>query len=636
MKRKQILATVAATALATSTLFVGPFSGKVNAASGELQSSGIDQYESNEMKAAKVGKAAFLFETSDVKIPRGIQKKLETEPKGNTLKIVQLNGPITMEERKEIEATGATIEQYIPDFAFVVDTKNADVSQLEELSTVEFTTAYLPLHKFDPQLFQKGASGLVKAKLYKKGGKVEEVKTNGLQELIEYSLSNDVLNVTPDIEFQTMNVEAGKIMNVPTARQNYGLDGSGQIVGVADTGLDNGRNDSSIHEAFRGKIESLRAWGRPNDTSDPNGHGTHVAGSVLGNGSEQQGMAPGARLVFQSIMDRFGGLGGLPSDLGDLFQQAYNDGARIHTNSWGASVNGAYTTESQSVDSFVWNNDMTILFAAGNDGSGSQTIGSPGTAKNAITVGASENYRPSFGSISDRITDIASFSSRGPTADGRVKPDVVAPGTYILSTRSSLAPDSSFWANYNSRYAYMGGTSMSTPLVAGTVALLRENFMENRNVTPKPSLIKAALIAGATDIGKSRMDQGWGLVDLENALNVGYVNESVTLQTGQSTSFTFNATSADEMKISLVWTDYPGNPSARYALVNDLDLVITSPSGKTYVGNDASAPYNNNWDGVNNVENIVIPTPENGTYTIEIQAYNVPSGSQDFSIAVVN
>src|SRR5690606_31361767 len=107
------------------------------------------------------------------------------------------------------------------------------------------------------------------------------------------------------------------------------------------------------------------------------------------------------------------------------------------------------------------------LYAAGNAGPSTQTVGSPGTAKNVLTVGATENYRPDIDTQSDNPNTVANFSSRGPTADGRIKPDVVAPGTWILSMRASQAPDNSFWGTFNSDYAFMGGTSMATPLTAG-------------------------------------------------------------------------------------------------------------------------------------------------------------------------
>ncbi len=124
---------------------------------------------------------------------------------------------------------------------------------------------------------------------------------------------------------------------------NLGYDGSGQIVGICDTGFDTGVNDSTMHLDFQGRIDAIYALGR-STADDPHGHGTHVAGSVLGDGARSngqiKGMAPAAHIVFQSVLDSQGGLGGLPTDLNTLFAQAWTAGARIHTNSWGAAVNG--------------------------------------------------------------------------------------------------------------------------------------------------------------------------------------------------------------------------------------------------------------------------------------------------------
>ena len=178
-----------------------------------------------------------------------------------------------------------------------------------------------------------------------------------------------------------------------------------------------------------------------------------------------------AQLVLQSVLDAHGGLGGLPPNLGDLFRDPYaNDGARVHSNSWGSTLGDSrYDSQSFEVDDFVWNNrDCVICFSAGNEGTDADANGvvdpssltPPGTAKNCITVGASENDRPNFpltyGSgwpndfpanplASDKTADnplgMVAFSSRGPTKDQRYKPDVVAPGTYVLSTRSRALVD---------------------------------------------------------------------------------------------------------------------------------------------------------------------------------------------------
>lgn len=624
--------------LTASTIFSSPL--KTPASNGEIQFKGVKSVSMDEFQGQKEygGKAKFLIDAEVEKnIPKGLLKKLKEVPTTNDLYVVQFSGPISKESQESLTAKGVEILEYIPAFAYVAKIKDSNtLNQVKISQGVTEVTEFLPLYKFDPALFDKGASNLVKAVLKKTDKNIEKVSVKGLEELVDYAYQNEVLTISAELEYKLANDQAGVITKTNVAQSVYGLSGAGQIVAVADTGLDKGKNDATMHESFLGKINAIYSWGRTGDASDPHGHGTHVAGSVLGNASFK-GMAPSANLVFQSIMDSSGGLGGLPTDLKTLFAQAWNAGARIHTNSWGAPVGGAYTTDSQAVDQYVYQNDMTILFAAGNEGPYARTISSPGSAKNAITVGASENNRPTFGSYADNINQIAQFSSRGPTKDGRVKPDIVAPGTYILSSRSSLAPDSSFWANYNSKYAYMGGTSMATPLTAGNVALLKEHFLKNKGIDAKPSLIKAALVAGATNLGTTTGNQGWGRVNVEKSINAQYVNETTALTTGNKATYTFTATSSRPLKFTLAWTDYPGSPSATYSLVNDLDFVVKSPSGQVYVGNDTTSPYNNNWDGVNNVESVTIAVPENGTYTIEVQAYNVANGgSQDFSLALIN
>jgi subtilisin family serine protease len=251
---------------------------------------------------------------------------------------------------------------------------------------------------------------------------------------------------------------SGQVLDwVPSPGQySSGIAWDGSEIWISDPGFDR------IFEVIPGVTIQ-------GDWSDPDGHGTHTAGSILGDGTasggQYKGTAPDAELVHQSVMDYGGGLDGLPLDLGDLFSQAYDLGARIHSNSWGAAVAGAYNANAAEVDSFMWDHkDMLVVFSAGNSGTDvdqdgvidPDSIGSPGTAKNVLTVGAAENERPSiagtwssFGYAANPIHDdpmadnfdgMAAFSSRGPTDDGRIKPDVVAPGTYIVSTRSQAWP----------------------------------------------------------------------------------------------------------------------------------------------------------------------------------------------------
>ena len=267
-----------------------------------------------------------------------------------------------------------------------------------------------------------------------------------------------------------------------------GLAWDGANIWVADPGLD------QIYKL------SLTPTAQ-GDWSDPNGHGTHTAASILGTGAayigsgspgagQYRGVAPGAQLVHQSVMDGNGSLAGIPLDLGTLFQQAYDQGARIHSDSWGASVAGKYTVESAAADAFMWDHKDTLLvFSAGNEGIDANSdgivdpdsMGAPATAKNVLAVGASENERPTISETwgegwpfdyaanpirDDRMADkpngLVAFSSRGPTDDGRIKPDVVAPGSFIISARSQKWPFSDDFESATASEALISSEVMST------------------------------------------------------------------------------------------------------------------------------------------------------------------------------
>ena len=523
------------------------------------------------------------------------------------------------------------------------------------------------------------------------------------------------------------------IMRVEEVWAQLGLYGQGQIVAVADTGLDTGNLDT-LSADFADRVVETFARGRADDWSDANGHGTHVAGSVLGNGRDSgsdpdardyggsfAGAAPEANLIFQSLLDENGGLGGLPDDLGDLYRQAYDAGARIHTNSWGANffipplsrfvTAGTYPPASVQTDRFAWEHkDMVILFAAGNDGNDTappdgivdeDSIGSPGTAKNIISVGASENVRSSGGNSdqawgegsiegallgfnpvmeplvddkpSDNADGMAMFSSRGPTNDGRIKPDVVAPGTNVLSVHSQHPDAMELYGIHesNERYAYCSGTSMATPLVAGTTVLIRQWYVETRGQpNPSAALIKATLINGAVDMSPGQYGAGetqeipaawpnhvigWGRVDLAASLAVGasaerevwFDDASEIGRAGDEVEFTRYADAGDEsIRITLVWTDPPGEEEppdidlsivtgerATPVLVNDLDLRVIAPDGREFLGN-GEREDGGDHDRLNNVEAVRIPNPVAGDYRLIVAGHEIAQGPQPFALVM--
>jgi subtilisin family serine protease len=531
------------------------------------------------------------------------------------------------------------------------------------------------------------------------------------------------------------DVARTSILEVDRVRDALALYGQGQVIAIADSGLDSG-DEATLSQDFAGRLVRAFALGRPSNWSDPNGHGTHVAGSVLGSGrlsgsdpaqraygGSFAGVAPEARLVFQSLLDADGGLGGIPDDLGDLLQQAYDAGARIHTNSWGANffvkplarfmTTGRYTPESAQVDRFLWEHpDMVVLFAAGNEGVDFFTpqegglefpppdgvvdpdsLSSPGTAKNVITVGATESLRSEGGHAqkpyggdgdllsavlgysypaeplasdlpSDNPRGMAAFSSRGPTTDGRIKPDVVAPGTNIISTRSHAPGAQELFGSYDENYVYCSGTSMATPLVAGAAALIRQWYVEQQAVSqPSAALIKATLINGTTIISPGQYGpgftqdvpdawpnpvSGWGRVNLYTSLphdggyEVWFTDEPAGLSSGQEEAYVRYAAQGEEaLRITLVWTDPPGLPEPEEVklpgitarrpavLVNDLDLVVESPDGRRLLGNMGADP-----DRLNNVESVRIAAAPTGEYRILVRGHDVRQGPQPFALVV--
>ncbi len=619
--------------------------------------------------------------------------------------LVQFNGPIQASWQQAVAAAGAQLLDYIPDFTFIVKMTPATKATLEALDGVRWVGLYQPGYRIAPSLAQ--GTGLadvtivvfpdedvtaLAGQLQALGGTVLEVSQTHWKGKISAQIPRSQLDAVAHLSavkwieaapvWELANNESADIMNVRDVWNTHGLYGSGQTVAVCDTGLDQGSTSpASLHDDFENGSGSSRVtaiYDRAGDgASDVNsGHGTHVAGSVLGNGirsgstpsghtyptTAYVGMAPEASLVFQAVENNSSGaLTGIPADLNVLFNQVLGNGARIHTNSWGSNVSGTYTSSSEDVDEFVWDHkDFTILFAAGNAGVDSDgngvidlySLNSPGTAKNCITVGATENDRPSGSTptpgydipwgtgswatlypaapistdhVSNNSGGMAAFSSRGPVLDGRIKPDILAPGTNIASVRSSLA-SSPGWGAINTYYMFMGGTSMATPLTAGAAALVREYYTDG-GVTPSAALIKATLINGATDISPGQYGtgstreipapprpnnvEGWGRVNVENSLFPTsprtwlYYDETPGLSTSGTNTYDISVLNSSEpLKVTLAWSDYPGSPAASGGLVNDLDLSISGPGGTTYYPNRASQRGANQYlyydDGMEN------------------------------------
>eukprot|EP01062_Namystynia_karyoxenos_P020545 TRINITY_DN17774_c0_g1_i2.p1 TRINITY_DN17774_c0_g1~~TRINITY_DN17774_c0_g1_i2.p1 ORF type:complete len:1815 (+),score=527.78 TRINITY_DN17774_c0_g1_i2:108-5552(+) len=521
---------------------------------------------------------------------------------------------------------------------------------------------------------------------------------------------------------------------VPESRPawDHGIYGDGEIVAVGDTGLDYAGcffhdplepisyfpNISSTHR----KIVSLSisdcecvengapAHGLPAPTGDDadqvNGHGTWAAGIIAGLASQHprySGLAPNARLFIQDLQDDL-----LPTALlrqlfpgnqldARYFPQAYAAGARIQSSSWGTApppslddldvpaMGGvgprraaAYGLYALDADRFAWQHqDMLLVFGAGNEGRrGARTIATPGNAKNVLTVGSLEVTAGGA-----QRQNVAYYSSTGPTFDGRVKPDVLAPSSDVVSAHS----DGPAGNNEQCSLTAHSGTSVSTPIVAASAALLRQYIREgwtytgrrqlDRGLSPPPAaLLKAMLVASAEAIGgRKKLDfddpvgtwvnltrpswiAGHGPINLANVMmfdkpaapgmppydmfyDVGFKFHNSSAAGDWYTWCWEVRDTGDKrpLRVALAWPDYPASLFASTALVTDLDLTVISDAGRIWKGNGELFA---NYDDLNTVEAVDVPLAVPGRYQAFVSLKQPlldavrGSGAQPFALVV--
>ena len=497
----------------------------------------------------------------------------------------------------------------------------------------------------------------------------------------------DVMWVQGRARFQELNDDASWLVQSGKtdvfSLYNHGVTGLGQVGAAADSGMavydflnegtppscffdDGGQLPSLTH---RKVLSYYVPAGADADMKDGSGHGSHVVGTIVGDAGTHgerdpfDGIAYDARIFFQDIgknLEPFPiGTINAPSDFAILFGGAYDpndDGVyqpasepRTHSNSWGG-VEPVYNVETAQTDAFMWQHpDFLIFYAAGNQGPGANTVGYPAVAKNIVTVGGTENgfaYPNNMGS----------FSSHGPAPSGRMKPTLSAPGDRV---RSVLADDPC-------GTIHKSGTSMSTPATHAVALLMRQYLWDGyyptgtpnvaNRIHPSAALLKGMLMNSAVPLSGLYSDnngggswpsngQGWGRVSADNVLYFPgdqrdlWLHDEYALDgsagfnaIGQTRTFTLTVGDGapfapQPLAIHLVWTDYASAMVANGALVNNLDLTVTSPSGSIHYGND---PLTNDFRGVpdlptrpdtiNPWEGVYLEMPESGVYTITVRS----------------
>ena len=422
----------------------------------------------------------------------------------------------------------------------------------------------------------------------------------------------------------------------------FGVDGTGVTLSVVDDGVgipgDGGFYITSSN-AVNGPLRGA--------SSGASGHGHLNASIIAGNTPFSSldangynfglGVAPKSHIINIPLL-RPGYAGTEANTVNDTLVTVGPNGVPgfISNNSWGNGTNGnSYDSFAAQYDGFVRDASSTasidpllIVFSAGN--SGTLGLTRPKVSKNTISVGNLENVRTELLGTANNIDDLDSSSSIGPAADGRIKPDISAPGTAITGGRSGTDP---LFGNIDTYHRWSIGTSHAAPQVAGAAALFTQFWKQTHSgVNPSPALVKAALINGAVDVngvstGAARPNgyEGWGRVNLKNVLNTGaavtYINETDSIN-GTGAGRNYVGSIADPslpLRVTLVWTDPPG--AADPALVNDLDLEVIV-GGYIYKGNilsNGSSVAGGTRDSVNNVENVFLPAGQSGPLFIRVK-----------------
>jgi len=705
--------------------------------------------------------------------------RIEYAPQESGMHIVHFLGPVKDEWRWNLERAGASVERYVPNNAFIVRMTPETANLVRGLPAVDYVGPLHPAFRVHPDLL--ATDRLVEVKIVTfKDEKVDPVLAFlghrniptrslgvGLPGVISWTQAEDFgvvkarvpATLLPEVArlrgveyvepIFAMDVANTDMQWIHQSFQNGirtewsaspSLDGTGQIIAVADSGLD------FDHEQFRESDATIQLggingpgsvynttdmarrkliryypmaffnegkpwWGASGDIHAGKdspwdsvfsgcraGHGTAVTSVAAGNDNPitimspglNDGIALGAKIFFEDIGTEVQdpvrctvgsnwdiALSYIPDDYSAMFQPAYDAGARIHTNSWG-SPNADYDLEGHMVDLYMWQHpDFLVIFSNGNNGPALGTVGSPAVNKDGMGIGWGGNANNCGGSDENSVSG---QSSRGTTLDGRAKPDIVAVGEGRSAQSDSPAalPTNSV----GTADVCWAGTSYAGPAAAGGAAITRQYLADGwwptgtpvlgNQFSPSAAQMKALMMSGArkmTGAGTSggqaecgawhypSCSQGFGRYTLDDSLHLAgeardtYIHD---YKSGLTTGQTFRTTvwvngNTQSLRFVLAYTDYPGAIGASPALVNNLNLRLIAPDGTTtfkgncwgttFAASDSRAdPSCGSYDSVNPVEGVLFSSGsaqiQNGEWTIEVTAQNVPVGTQPFALAV--
>ncbi len=603
--------------------------------------------------------------------------------------ILVLDGPVTEQRRSALAAAGVKVGEYLPTHAVIADVSAASPEGILRLGFVTWAGEFQGAWKV-----QRGIGSHAWQDEQR-----EELRAHG------YAAINAVLFAGADLEtgmtrlggiagVTVLNVEQsggdrvigvlapvsgiGRIAEIPEigwveekpeyAPRAYssrwivqrnekdvfplydaGLHGEGQLIGIIDGWV------SVKHCAFTDPNVPItepgiypdhrKIYAYNSETVQYDLHGTHVAGIAVGDAgddtAETRGVAYLARMVFNTWPDM------TEDSVFDKFALHHSQGANVHSNSWGSPTSTEYDFAARAIDNLCWlEPDNLILYAVSNG----DTILNPENAKNCLAVTSCGN-EGGQDSMCNSSTDPDDMPGRGPTTDGRRKPEIAAPGCGIISSSGQSCSTRA-----------LDGTSMAAPAVGASAVLMQQYYtngyyprgvgIEDFAFQPSGALLKATILNAGVDLpgepGYPNDYEGWGRLQADNAMYFpGDTRRTVVrdirgtdawaLATGKDFRLTVSVEDASEpLRVTMVFHDAPAALQAAFAPVNDLDLEVTSPSGVVYAGNlfaDGVSKAGKDADAINNVEQVLVPEPELGRWTVRIVGREVNVGpTQGFAV----
>ena len=602
--------------------------------------------------------------------------------------LVQLDFIPREEAKAAYKSSGLRLLAYVPDYAWIASAQTSDGSAILNLPGLTWAGAFTAEDKLDPAIQDEGWSSYnltpdgSKAAVYvilhndealdtgrnligSYGGTITgeaqgiklfmvEMPKDAIRSLAEEDPIQWIEPAAPPLagtsDGQRAQIGVDTLQAAP-----YDLDGSGLDVLVYDSG------QAEDHIDYDGRLIH-------GDTETPSYHSTHVAGIIGGDGSNSidqggtnlqwRGMAPAIDLI--SYGTSYAGSGPIfYEDVPDIeadFAAAQNThgadlanaslGSNIYDNGYDCNLMGNYGASSVLIDQIVRGGNTAVdigdkyitAWSVGNErnhttscGDTYATIAPPAAAKNPIHVGASNTDDNSM----------TSFSSWGPTDDGRIKPIVVAggcqtDGDYGVTSTDNFPADG---------YQVLCGTSMAAPAVSGSITLMLQHYRDVFNTSGRfwPSTAKAILMQTADDFGNPGPDYQWGYGQVDAVAAVDLISRRAfrqeTIDQGEVDVFTLVVPEGtDPLTVSLAWDDHEATINANPTLINNLDLELVDTDGTVWhpwVLNPSS-PANNASRGVdnrNNQEQVQVPAPETGTWLVRVKGTTIPEGPQDYSLA---